>query len=84
MCNIGYRPTFDDSEHTVEVHLLTDPGSSLYHKTLTVHFFHHLRDEQEFDSPETLVKQLHRDKEHCQQIIAKENPWKQYQEEQVL
>ncbi|MBS1272332.1 MAG: Riboflavin biosynthesis protein RibF [Candidatus Marinimicrobia bacterium] len=82
MCNIGYRPTFDGKTHTLEVHLLTDPLESLYGETLTVHFFHRLRQEQEFESADDLIEQLQKDKSQCKNIIADGDPWEQYQKEQ--
>jgi len=83
MCNIGSRPTFTDGRHTVEVHILHSVERSLYGCTLTMHFFHRLRDEQKFASPEDLVEQLSKDKQQCEHIIADEHPWKQYQKELV-
>ncbi len=83
MCNIGSRPTFTDGRHTVEVHILHPIQRSLYGCNLTVHFFHRLRDEQKFASPEALAEQLSKDKHQCKHIIAEEHPWKQYQKELV-
>lgn len=84
MCNIGSRPTFTDGRHTVEVHILHPVERSLYDCKLTVHFFHRLRDEQKFASPEALAEQLSEDKQQCKHIIAEEHPWKQYQKELVV
>lgn len=68
MMNIGRRPTFDDMEVTVEVHLLDFEGD-LYGQTLRVEFLRRLRDEQKFDSPDALVTQLSRDEDHCKRVI---------------
>jgi len=83
MCNMGYRPTFDGKTHTLEVHLMDDPHESLYNQTLTVHYFHRLRQEREFESADALKEQLRKDKTQCLEIIANEDPWRQYQKEQV-
>ncbi|MCF7802968.1 MAG: bifunctional riboflavin kinase/FAD synthetase [Candidatus Marinimicrobia bacterium] len=83
MCNIGYRPTFDEKQHTLEVHLLDAPTDSLYGRTLTIHFFHRLRQEQEFESVQDLIDQIEQDKQRSQAIITNENPWVQFQEEKI-
>jgi len=84
MCNIGKRPTFDEGIRTVEVHIFQTIETSLYQHDISVHFFHRLRDEMKFESANDLTDQLDKDKEHSQQIIAEENPWKQYQKELVI
>ena len=83
MSNIGYRPTFDEHKHTLEVHLLNAPTDSLYGQHLTIHFFHRLRQEQEFGSAQALIEQLKQDKQQSQAIITNENPWVQFQEEEI-
>ena len=75
MANIGYRPTFQEQVHTVEVHLFKVPDYSLYDHPLTIHFFHRLRQEQEFESVTELQEQLHQDKQRCQTIITNDDPW---------
>ena len=65
MCNIGYRPTFDGSKRTVEVHLLTDDLGDMYGEEIRVEFISRLRDEFKFNSPEELIKQLEKDKLAC-------------------
>jgi len=68
MMNIGRRPTFEEMDVTVEVHLLGFEGN-LYGETLHVEFLQRLRDEQKFDSPDALVAQLSRDEEHCRTVL---------------
>ncbi len=70
MMNIGLRPTFEKSTRTVEAHLL-DFSGDLYGATLSVHFVARLRSEQKFDSPQTLMAQLQRDKENAYQVFDK-------------
>ena len=82
-CSIGWRPTFDNQEHAVEVFLLAEPDTSLYSEKLTLHFFHRLRDELKFEQVEDLVDQMHKDIAQCEDIIQNENPWRHYQEELV-
>jgi riboflavin kinase/FMN adenylyltransferase len=68
MMNIGRRPTFDEMEVTVEVHLLGFEGS-IYGEMLHVEFLQRLRDEQKFDSVDALVAQLSRDEKHCRSVL---------------
>ena len=68
MMNIGRRPTFDEMEVTVEVHLFDFEGD-LYGETLSVQFLQRLRDEQKFDSPDDLAMQLSEDERHCRTIV---------------
>lgn len=57
--NIGTRPTFRESgAEVIEAHLLEFPGGDLYGRNLEVRFLARLRDEQKFDGPEALKKQI--------------------------
>ena len=64
MMNIGTRPTYDGNSLSLEVHIIDFDGD-LYGQTLTVDFLHRIRDEQPFDSPEALRKQLEKDRADC-------------------
>ncbi len=55
--NIGYRPTVNGTQQSVEVHLL-DWSGDLYGKTLTVELEEFLRPEQKFASLEALKAQI--------------------------
>ena len=68
MMNIGRRPTFDEMNVTVEVHLLDYEGD-LYGATLSVQFLQRLRAEQKFDSAEALVAQLSEDEKRCRTVV---------------
>ena len=68
MLNIGHRPTFDEMDVTVEVHLL-DFEADLYGETLTVQFMQRLRDEQKFASADALATQLSEDEQHCKRVL---------------
>jgi riboflavin kinase/FMN adenylyltransferase len=68
MMNIGRRPTFDEMEVTVEVHLFDFEGD-LYGERLSVQFLQRLRDEQKFDSVDALAMQLSEDERHCRTIV---------------
>ena len=60
MMNIGSRPTVNGNHQTIEVHFF-DFNQNLYDQNLTVELIYFLRDEEKFDSVETLVQQLKKD-----------------------
>ena len=68
--SIGVRPTFDDGERVVEVHIL-DFGGDLYGSELAVEFVERLRDELRFDSVEELVAQMNDDVEQTRQVLGR-------------
>ncbi|MEW6324453.1 MAG: bifunctional riboflavin kinase/FAD synthetase [Nitrospirota bacterium] len=60
--NIGTRPTFNETERVVEVHLLNYPGSgSLYGQALEVAIVARIRSERRFVSADELKAQIARD-----------------------
>lgn len=61
MMNIGVNPTVDGKNTSIEIHFF-DYADDLYGKDLRVDVLHRLRDEQKFDSLDTLRQQLDRDK----------------------
>lgn len=67
--NIGYRPTLDGSNQTVEVHLLDWTGD-LYGKTLTVSLEKFLRPEQKFASLEELKQQITADCLQARSVLS--------------
>ena len=67
--NIGYRPTFGDTERVLETHIL-DFSGSIYGETLTVEFAARLRDEVAFQSPDQLVGQIRQDVEAARRILG--------------
>lgn len=70
MMNIGYNPTVDGKEKTIEVHFF-DFDEDLYEKPVRVSLLHRLRDETRFDSLDELKQQLRKDKERSLAYIAK-------------
>ncbi len=73
--NIGYNPTFGDSELSVEVFILDFRGD-LYGESLEILFIDRLRPEMKFDGPEALVTQIRADVAKAESILADwlENP----------
>ncbi|MHB9075747.1 MAG: bifunctional riboflavin kinase/FAD synthetase [Desulfobaccales bacterium] len=69
VANIGTCPTFDNSELSLEVHLL-DFSGDLYGEPLEVQFVARLREEQRFPSLEALAAQIHADIEVARQVLG--------------
>lgn len=67
--NIGTRPTFGDSQKTVETHLV-DYHGDLYGRELEVSFVQRLRDEIGFASPQELTEQISRDIEDARAVAG--------------
>ena len=69
MTNIGRRPTFGESERTIETYIL-DYHGNLYERHLKIALVERLRDEKRFDSPEELKKQITEDIERGRIILT--------------
>ena len=68
VANIGTCPTFDNSEFSLEVHLLEFNGE-LYGEDLGVDFIARLREERRFPSIEALAAQIHADIDQARQVL---------------
>jgi riboflavin kinase / FMN adenylyltransferase len=68
MGNIGYRPTIQPGELTIEVHIF-DFDEDLYDQEITIRFIDRIRDEQKFDSITDLRQQLMHDQETALNIL---------------
>ena len=69
MMNLGGRPTFGETERTLEVHLF-DAEGDWYGRTVRVDFVARLRDTVRFDSPAALVAQLRRDEADARRALT--------------
>ncbi|WP_224484017.1 bifunctional riboflavin kinase/FAD synthetase [Robertkochia aurantiaca] len=69
MMNIGYNPTVNGEQRSIEVNFF-DFDEDLYGRKLTIRFLHRLRDEQRFDSVDDLQEQLKKDREQSLAYIA--------------
>lgn len=69
--NVGTRPTFGDMQRTVEAYLLNYKGD-LYGRELKVEFVQKLRDEQRFPTSGELKKQIERDVQEVEAILAED------------
>ncbi len=68
VANVGYNPTFDMHELSVEVHLF-DFNADIYGRKIRVYFVQRLRDEKKFSGFEELLTQIKRDIIRGQEIL---------------
>ena len=68
LTNIGYNPTFENHQFSVETHIL-DFSEDLLGKTIRVNFIERLRDEKTFKSVEELADQIGRDVEMARSMF---------------
>ncbi|MEE1961938.1 bifunctional riboflavin kinase/FAD synthetase [Allomuricauda taeanensis] len=70
MMNIGYNPTVEGTEKSIEVNFFDFEGD-LYDQKIQVALLHRIRDEQKFSSIEELKAQLKKDKDYSLELISK-------------
>lgn len=68
-CNIGFNPTFEGRERTIEVFLL-DFSDQIYGQEIGVYFVHRLRNVKKFDSVAELKDRIAQDVETTRQMLA--------------
>jgi riboflavin kinase/FMN adenylyltransferase len=68
MSNIGYRPTIDLGDLTIEVNIF-DFNQQIYGEQITITFVDRLRDEKKFKDREALKAQLAKDRETALKIL---------------
>lgn len=69
MMNIGFNPTVEGENKTIEVHLF-DFNSDLYNHKIKISIIHPIRSEQKFESVAVLKQQLIKDKEFSIQYLS--------------
>ncbi|MDR0348272.1 MAG: riboflavin biosynthesis protein RibF [Tannerella sp.] len=69
MLSIGSRPTFDDEQQAIEVHLLNFSGT-VYQEVIEVEFVHFIREVQKFATIDALKAQLKNDRERVDKILV--------------
>lgn len=69
VANIGYSPTFDDHQFTVEVHIL-DFKRDIYGKNIRVNFVQRIRGELKFSNINELSEQIRKDIKLAKEIIS--------------
>lgn len=70
MMNVGKRPTISGKETQIETYFFDFDGN-LYGKKLNINLLEKIRDEQKYDSLESLGNQLHIDQKSCRELIPK-------------
>jgi riboflavin kinase / FMN adenylyltransferase len=68
MSNIGYRPTVNKGDLTIEVNIF-DFDQQLYGEEITIYFVDRMRDEKKFENLDALKKQLEKDKVHAIELL---------------
>jgi len=68
VANIGYSPTFDDHEFTVEAHIL-DFDKDIYGQDIRVNFIQRIRDEIKFSSIDELSDQITKDVAFARRVL---------------
>src|SRR5512143_234290 len=66
--NLGYRPTFDESQYWIEAYLF-DFSGDLYDRPLTLDFLWRIRPERKFPSVEELRAQVFADMEEARRLL---------------
>jgi len=63
LCNIGYRPTFNDNVNriSIETHLKINNDINLYGKKVIIKFLRFIRKEIQFKNKDELIKQIKED-----------------------
>ena len=73
MCNLGIRPTFNETDFVMEVHFFDLRSNDIYGEKITVEFLERIRDERKFSNPKKLIEQLNKDKQNCINLMQKYN-----------
>lgn len=68
MSNIGYRPTINHGELTIEVNIF-DFDEQIYDEQITISFVERMRDEKKFENLEALKTQLGKDKKAALKLL---------------
>ena len=69
VANIGYSPTFEDHEFTVEVHIFNF-DDNIYGEKIRVNFITRIRDEKKFSNITDLIDQIKQDIAAAHKILA--------------
>jgi riboflavin kinase/FMN adenylyltransferase len=69
LTNIGVRPTFGETERTIETHVLKFSGD-LYGKDVRLAFVQRLRDERRFEDVDALRAQIEADQRRAERLFA--------------
>lgn len=70
VANLGFNPTFEQHERSLEAHLFDFDGD-LYGQRVEIGFVQRLRGEQKFSNPQALAQQIARDVEAARQALTR-------------
>ncbi len=71
MSNIGYRPTINKGELTIEVNIF-DFDQQIYDQQITISFVERMRDEKKFKDRDALMEQLKVDRVNALKVLEKD------------
>jgi riboflavin kinase/FMN adenylyltransferase len=71
IAHLGARPTFDQSEFAIEVHIFDFKGN-IYDQDLEIEFIKRIRGEMSFDSKKSLINQIEMDITKARQLLIDE------------
>jgi len=71
--NLGYRPTFEESQYWIEAYLF-DFSGDLYDRPLTLDFVRRIRPEKKFAGVEELKAQVFADMEEARRLLRAQPP----------
>jgi riboflavin kinase/FMN adenylyltransferase len=69
--NLGYRPTFDESQYWIEAYLF-DFSGDLYDRPLALDFLRRIRPERKFPGVDELRAQVFADMEEARRLLRAE------------
>jgi len=72
LMNIGVKPTFKETERTIEVHIINF-HKKIYTKKVFVNILQKIREEKYFNNPDLLKKQIEEDILTAHKLISKNN-----------
>jgi len=70
VADVGYNPTFGKNPLSVEVHIL-DFTQDIYGEEIQLVFFDRIRDEEVFEEPDSLVRQMKKDVDVARKILRR-------------
>ncbi|NIS61545.1 MAG: bifunctional riboflavin kinase/FAD synthetase [Proteobacteria bacterium] len=73
VANVGYNPTFGENPLSVEVHIL-DFTRDIYGEEIQLIFLERIRDEEAFEDPDSLVRQMRKDIDVARRILLCRSP----------
>jgi riboflavin kinase/FMN adenylyltransferase len=66
--NLGYRPTFDKDDFSIEVHVF-DFSNNIYEQQVELEFVQHIRKELDFSTREELIARIEDDVATAKKVL---------------